>query len=200
MSTDSENPEVTPTDAAVPAVDISVDVAEPDVPVVSGADASLAAGLDIGAQNLDEGEDVAPRVDPVIRGKIDRFGVAWGTGRRKTAVARVRLKDGTGKITINGREFEEYFPILRDQNLILAPLAATELKGKVDIIAQVNGGGPTGQTGAVVLGVARAIQAKFPERHHKLSEGGFLTRDGRMVERKKYGFKKARRSFQFSKR
>jgi small subunit ribosomal protein S9 len=123
-----------------------------------------------------------------------------GTGRRKTAVARVRIQDGSGKLTINERELNEYFPMERDQQMILAPLKATESLGKVDVWVRVVGGGPTGQTGAVVLGVARALQARMPNLHHRLSEGGFLTRDGRMVERKKYGYKKARRSFQFSKR
>ncbi|MBX3436692.1 MAG: 30S ribosomal protein S9 [Planctomycetaceae bacterium] len=123
-----------------------------------------------------------------------------GTGRRKTAVARVRISDGQGGFTINGREFTEYFPLERDQQLIHAPLKATGSLGKVNIWVRVEGGGPTGQTGAVVLGIARALQVKNPSLHEKLSEGGFLTRDGRMVERKKYGRRKARRSFQFSKR
>ena len=143
---------------------------------------------------------VIVRPDPIIRGKIDKQGNAIGTGRRKTSVARVRLIDGDGKITINGREIAEYFPLERDQRMIEDPLKRTDMLGKVNVIVSVNGGGPTGQTGAVVLGVARALQAKNPALHPILSEGGFLTRDGRMVERKKYGFKKARRSFQFSKR
>ncbi|MCA9026135.1 MAG: 30S ribosomal protein S9 [Planctomycetaceae bacterium] len=123
-----------------------------------------------------------------------------GTGRRKTSVARVRISDGNGKLTINGREFTEYFPQERDQKMIQAPLKATGTLGNLDIWVRVNGGGTTGQTGAVLLGIARALQVKNPELHGKLSEGGYLTRDGRMVERKKYGFRKARRSFQFSKR
>ncbi|MCA9075694.1 MAG: 30S ribosomal protein S9 [Planctomycetaceae bacterium] len=136
----------------------------------------------------------------MLRGRVDKFGVAMGTGRRKTAVARVRISDGDGKLTINGREMTEYFPRERDQQLIRGPLKATDTLGKVDIWVRVNGGGTTGQTGAVLLGIARALQVKDPDLHSKLSEGGYLTRDGRMVERKKYGFKKARRSFQFSKR
>jgi small subunit ribosomal protein S9 len=142
----------------------------------------------------------APKVASVIRGKVTSEGVALGTGRRKTSVARVRIQDGSGKLTINGRDLAEYFTLERDQNMILAPLKATGSDGKVDIWVRVNGGGSTGQTGAVVLGIARALQAKDPELHHTLSVDGYLTRDSRMVERKKYGYKKARKSFQFSKR
>jgi small subunit ribosomal protein S9 len=137
---------------------------------------------------------------PVVRGKIDRFGVAMGTGRRKTAVARVRIQRGNGKMTVNNRTLEDYFPVERDRLMIEAPLKTTDSLGKVDIWVRVSGGGPTGQAGAVILGIARALQALNPDLHHALADGGFLTRDGRMVERKKYGFKKARRSFQFSKR
>jgi small subunit ribosomal protein S9 len=162
-------------------------------------DATEPVGLDIGSEAATE---VAPveRPAPTIRGKLDRFGVAMGTGRRKTAVARVRVKDGSGKISVNERELEEFFPLERDRLMIMAPLKATETEGKVDIWVRVDGGGSTGQTGAIVLGIARALQAKNNALHPKLSEGGFLTRDSRMVERKKYGHKKARRSFQFSKR
>ena len=135
-----------------------------------------------------------------IRGKIDKFGVAMGTGRRKTAVARIRIKKGQGRLTINNRPLEEYFQVLRDRLNIEAPLRATEMDGKVDVWIRVNGGGTTGQAGAVVLGIARALEAMDPSLHSRLAEGGYLTRDGRMVERKKYGFKKARKSFQFSKR
>jgi small subunit ribosomal protein S9 len=157
---------------------------------------SLEESLDIGSRS---GAHVERSVG-LVRGKIDKFGVAWGTGRRKTAVARVRVKDGNGTITINGRPLEAYFPSIRDQKAIEAPLRATDMLNKVDITANVDGGGSTGQSGAVVLGIARALQVKNENLHGFLSEGGFLTRDGRMVERKKYGRRKARRSFQFSKR
>ncbi|MBX3443373.1 MAG: 30S ribosomal protein S9 [Planctomyces sp.] len=123
-----------------------------------------------------------------------------GTGRRKTSVARVRIKDGTGRVVINERDLTEYFTLERDQRMVLAPLEATESASTVDVWVRVSGGGPTGQTGATVLGIARALQARNSTFHQRLSEGGFLTRDSRMVERKKYGHKKARRSFQFSKR
>jgi small subunit ribosomal protein S9 len=145
-------------------------------------------------------EEAVPITAAMLRGRVDRFGVAIGTGRRKTAVARVRIRDGKGNISINDRPLEEYFPVERYRHMILAPLRAVGLEGQVDVWARVEGGGLTGQTGALVLGVARAMQARNPQLHHLLSEGGFLTRDGRMVERKKYGFRKARRSFQFSKR
>ncbi len=170
-------------------------------PVAEGATEPVASDeplLDIGSEA--DPVDSGPRTAAVVRGRVDRHGVAMGTGRRKTAVARVRISDGDGKLTVNGREFAEYFPLERDQQMIQAPLQATDALGKVDVWVRVKGGGPTGQTGAVVLGIARALQVKSPELHEKLSEGGYLTRDGRMVERKKYGLRKARRAFQFSKR
>jgi small subunit ribosomal protein S9 len=151
--------------------------------------------LDIGSEAQEY-----ERATPTVRGRVDKTGAALGTGRRKTSVARVRVRDGNGKIVINGRDLAEFFPLERDQQMILAPLKATDSLKSVDVWVRVVGGGPTGQTGAVVLGIARALQARNPESHHQLSDGGFLTRDGRMVERKKYGYKKARRSFQFSKR
>lgn len=166
------------------------------------ADSSVATAeqpqLDIGSA-ADPGSS-APLTAAMMRGRVDRHGVSMGTGRRKTAVARVRISDGDGKISVNGREFADYFPLERDQQMILGPLRATETQGKVNVWVRVKGGGPTGQTGAVLLGIARALQAKDPDLHEKLSDGGYLTRDGRMVERKKYGLRKARRSFQFSKR
>jgi small subunit ribosomal protein S9 len=146
------------------------------------------------------GESAEPKAAPKVRGRIDRFGAAMGTGRRKTSVARVRMQRGSGKITINDRALEDYFRVERNRALVEGPLAATDTLGKFDIWVRAQGGGTTGQVGAVVLGIARALQAMDPGLHARLSEGGFLTRDGRMVERKKYGRKKARRSFQFSKR
>ena len=160
------------------------------------APAEAAGGLDIGSQIAAP----EPRMPHTIRGKIEADGTAVSTGRRKTAVARVRVKKGTGKIVINDRSFEDYFPIERYRLMIEAPLKATGVFGQVDIWVRATGGGVNGQTGAVILGVARAIQALHPEQHGALSDGGFLTRDDRMVERKKYGHRKARRSFQFSKR
>lgn len=169
--------------------------AAPEAPAESAAE-----GLEIGSAATAVAEEVDPDFEPVVRGKIDKFGVAMGTGRRKTAVARVRVKAGKGKLTVNGKELAEFFPVERDQKMILAVLEKTEKTGKVDVWARVSGGGITGQTGAVVLGLARALHVLDPALHTVLSDNGFLTRDSRMVERKKYGFKKARKSFQFSKR
>ncbi|MDG2388935.1 MAG: 30S ribosomal protein S9 [Planctomycetaceae bacterium] len=123
-----------------------------------------------------------------------------GTGRRKTSVARVRVQKGKGKFTINGKELAEFFPVERHRKKILAVLEKTEKTGKVDIWVRVDGGGITGQSGAVILGLARALHVQDASLHSILSHNGFLTRDSRMVERKKFGFKKARKSFQFSKR
>jgi small subunit ribosomal protein S9 len=143
--------------------------------------------------------EVAP-APVIVRGKLDRFGVAWGTGRRKTSVARVRIQAGSGKFIVNDRPMDQYFCVERDQSDVLGPLRATEKLGTVDIHVNVEGGGTTGQAGAIILGIARALEAMNPSLHQTLGENGFLTRDSRMVERKKYGYKKARRSFQFSKR
>jgi len=143
---------------------------------------------------------VEPQAPVIRRGKLDRFGVAMGTGRRKTSVARVRLKAGNGSFVVNGRPMEEFFCIERDQVLVQAPLKAAEKLGQLDVWVRVNGGGTTGQAGAIVLGIARALEAINPALHSALADGGYLTRDSRMVERKKYGHKKSRRSFQFSKR
>jgi len=137
---------------------------------------------------------------PTIRGKIDRFGVAMGTGRRKTSVARVRIKEGNGQFVINGRPMDEYLRIERDRDSVMVPLKAVGKVGQVDVSIRVEGGGTTGQAGAIILGIARALQGMNPAWHHTLADAGLLTRDDRMVERKKYGFKKARKSFQFSKR
>lgn len=125
---------------------------------------------------------------------------ALATGRRKTAVAQVRLVPGTGKIIVNGRPFEEYFPIEFHRQEIIKPLQVTNTLGKFDVIVKVNGGGISGQAGSTKLGIARAL-VEFEESFKPtLKEFGLLTRDPRMVERKKYGQKKARKRFQFSKR
>lgn len=124
----------------------------------------------------------------------------YGTGRRKNAVARVWIKKGNGKITVNGKEFEQYFarPVLR--MIINQPFAVVDRVGNFDINCTVVGGGLSGQAGAVRLGISRALDAYDSAFHKPLRSGGFLTRDSRVVERKKYGHAKARRSFQFSKR
>lgn len=157
----------------------------------------------------------------------------WGTGRRKSSIARVRLREGSGNISVNGREVEDYFTEDRDRGLVYGPLELTEMKNRLDVFVTVKGGGFAGQAGAVCQGIARALKEMFGESEpeeqpqpapaetaegeegaegeateepvvismvKKLRDSGYLTRDGRMKERKKYGKKGARKSFQFSKR
>jgi small subunit ribosomal protein S9 len=121
-------------------------------------------------------------------------------GRRKTSVARVILRSGNGKILVNGRDFEKAFPMLVSREDITKPLDVTETSGKYDIFINVKGGGTTGQAQAIRLGIARALIDTNPDFRQSLKIEGFLTRDPRMVERKKYGQPKARKRFQFSKR
>ncbi len=123
-----------------------------------------------------------------------------GTGRRKTSVARVRIRPGAGKITINGRTLEEYFHNLKQRNAVLAPLEQTGKRKEVDIIVRVEGGGITGQADACKLGIARALKKIDETLTAGLRDTGMLTRDARMKERKKYGLRGARRGTQFSKR
>jgi small subunit ribosomal protein S9 len=124
----------------------------------------------------------------------------WGTGRRKTAVARVRIREGNGAFVVNDKEANEYFPGEDQQAEIRAPLFATQMDGRIDVFVNVQGSGKPSQADAVKLGIARALKEMRPDLDHALRDGGYLTRDPRMVERKKYGHKKARKSFQFSKR
>ncbi len=126
--------------------------------------------------------------------------VPLGTGRRKEAVARVRLVAGTGKISVNGRPFEEYFPTLTLQTIIRQPLRAANVEGRFDVLVTTIGGGISGQAGAVRHGIARALAASDGALRSGLRKEGFLTRDSRMKERKKYGHKRARKGFQYSKR
>ncbi|HWE78627.1 MAG TPA: 30S ribosomal protein S9 [Pseudolabrys sp.] len=137
---------------------------------------------------------------PTYEKKIDAQGRAYATGKRKNAVARVWIKPGSGKITVNTRTVEVFFarPVLR--MLIQQPLVAAGRNGQYDIVCTVSGGGLSGQAGAVRHGLAKALTYFEPELRGALKRGGFLTRDSRVVERKKYGRAKARRSFQFSKR
>lgn len=124
----------------------------------------------------------------------------WGLGRRKTSVARVRIRPGTGKFEVNDKEMDAYFNHERDRGLARQPLEVTDTAKSYDVFVNVAGGGYSGQTGAVVLGLARALVKVNPEFGPKLREAGLLTRDSREVERKKYGQAGARRRFQFSKR
>lgn len=137
-------------------------------------------------------EPVKPRIDAMKR--------AYATGKRKNAVARVWIKPGSGKITVNGREIQVYFarPVLR--MLINQPFVAANRAGQYDVVCTVAGGGLSGQAGALRHGISRALTYYEPDLRPTLKQAGFLTRDARVVERKKYGRAKARRSFQFSKR
>jgi len=138
----------------------------------------------------------APAATPV--GSKPAF--IWGTGRRKTACARVRVAAGSGKIEVNGRSLNDYFSKEQDRKAIFGPLEVTNMGGKMDIFISADGGGATGQAGAIVMGVARALVKYDPSLEAALRDGGFMTRDSRMKERKKYGQRGARRRFQFSKR
>ena len=125
----------------------------------------------------------------------------YGTGRRKSSVARVRVyENGTGAITINGRDIDEYFGLDTLKLVVRQPLVATDMVGKVDIVVTVTGGGVSGQAGAIRHGLSRALVTMNAEYHSTLKAAGFMTRDPRMKERKKYGLKAARRASQFSKR
>jgi small subunit ribosomal protein S9 len=150
---------------------------------------------DLGAV-LDTDEPQAP----VYEQKLDEHGRAYATGKRKNAVARVWIKPGPGRIMVNGKDYAEFFarPVL--QMILQQPLVAAERKDQYDINCTVSGGGLSGQAGAVRHGLSKALTLFEPELRPVLKKGGFLTRDSRVVERKKYGRRKARRSFQFSKR
>ena len=148
-----------------------------------------------------KGATAAPAPEaPVHVQKLDKLGRAYATGKRKNAVARVWIKPGTGKVTVNGRELDAYFarPVLR--MIVQQPLGVAQRDGQYDILVTVAGGGLSGQAGAVRHGLSKALTYYEPGLRAVLKPHGFLTRDSRVVERKKYGKAKARRSFQFSKR
>ena len=146
------------------------------------------------------GGETAAAEAAIVEPKIDELGRAYGTGRRKSATARVWIKPGTGKITVNGKDQEQYFarPVLR--MVIEQPLVEADRRTQFDVICTVKGSGLSGQAGAVRHGIARALVNYEPGLRAVLKPFGFMTRDPRTVERKKYGRAKARRSFQFSKR
>ena len=149
-----------------------------------------------------EGADVAAvtEEDVLPEPKIDELGRAYATGKRKTAVARVWIKPGSGKIIVNKKDHTEYFGRAVLQMIIKQPLIAADRNDQYDVFCTVAGSGPSGQAGAVRHGISKALTYFEPTLRTVLKKGGFLTRDSRVVERKKYGRKKARRSFQFSKR
>jgi small subunit ribosomal protein S9 len=153
-------------------------------------------------QSLDQLSSLKPAAPeaPKYVKKVDKLGRAYATGKRKDAVARVWIKPGAGKVTVNTREVEVYFarPVLR--MMIQQPLVAAARAGQYDVVCTVAGGGLSGQAGAVRHGISKALTYFEPDLRTILKKGGFLTRDSRVVERKKYGRAKARKSFQFSKR
>ncbi len=184
-------PEVVETAPEVPAEAPAPDAPAADAP----ADAAAPADDDQGVSTQ------GPQMEAVLREQqLDKHGRAYATGRRKDAVARVWLKPGSGRIEVNGREQEVYFarPTLR--LVINQPFGITDRAGQYDVIATVKGGGLSGQAGAVLHGIAQALTRYEPALRTTVKRAGFLTRDPRVVERKKYGRAKARRSFQFSKR
>jgi small subunit ribosomal protein S9 len=137
----------------------------------------------------------------MVAGKKDKIsGDSLGTGRRKSSIARVRVRNGNGKITVNRKSLDEYFVNDQDRNAITSTLSAVDHGEKVDVMVRVSGGGMTGQSGAVRMGLARALVSFDESLHETLREGGYLTRDSRMKERKKPGLRGARRGVQFSKR
>jgi small subunit ribosomal protein S9 len=138
--------------------------------------------------------------NPATQPRRDSLGRAYGTGKRKTSVARVWIKPGSGRITVNGKNSAEYFSRPTLQALILQPIVTAGRANEIDVVCTVSGGGLSGQAGALRHGLSRALVAYEPDLRPILKKNGFLTRDPRVVERKKYGRRKARRSFQFSKR
>lgn len=184
--TPTEAPAVTET-PAVPATPEATAAAE----TTEATDAVPEAGVEA---------PPAPAPAPVPPRPARRDGPIWGTGRRKSSVSRVRLAPGTGNITVNGKEYKDFFPTELAQLEVTGPLRVTETLGKFDLFVNVNGGGITGQAGATALGIGRALKEIEPSLEATLREAGFLTRDSRMKERKKYGLRGARRAFQFSKR
>jgi len=144
--------------------------------------------------------NVIPAFNAAAFEQNKKYGYVWGTGRRKTSVARVRVRPGTGVFKVNDRDVSDYFGIERDRRSVELPLEVTETRKHVDVFVNVSGGGTTGQAGAIVLGVARALKSANKEYEGLLRDRGLLTRDARKVERKKYGQPGARRRFQFSKR
>jgi small subunit ribosomal protein S9 len=177
---------------------------EPETPAVEETPAAETATVE--ATDASEAAESAPAPvviqaeTPLREQQLDKYGRAYATGRRKDAVARVWLKPGSGKIEVNGRDQSIYFarPTLR--LVINQPFGVTDRVGQYDVVATVKGGGLSGQAGAVKHGIAQALSRYEPALRTAVKREGFLTRDSRVVERKKYGRAKARRSFQFSKR
>ncbi len=188
-------------EAAAPA---AAETAEAPAPEAAATSAPAREGKEGREDRATDDQGVStqgPQIQAVLREQqLDKYGRAYATGRRKDAVARVWLKPGSGKIEVNGRDQSVYFarPTLR--LVINQPFGLTERAGQYDVVATVKGGGLSGQAGAVLHGIAQALSRYEPALRTTVKRAGFLTRDSRVVERKKYGRAKARRSFQFSKR
>jgi small subunit ribosomal protein S9 len=165
----------------------------------TGADTDFEESYQVDDQGVAYSSESAPSADAPPRPAT--IAPAAATGRRKQAVARVRIMPGTGQWTVNGRPLDEYFPNKLHQQVVSEPFVTTDLVGRFDVIARIHGGGVTGQAGALRLGVARALNAVDVEANRpSLKKAGLLTRDARVIERKKAGLKKARKAPQYSKR
>ena len=175
-------------------------MAEPTVEPEAGAgDEVEETGESLSQYTTETGEAVSTAAKPAARRPVVT-GNALGTGRRKEAIARVRITPGTGQWRINERPLEDFFPNKVHQQLISEPFVTLGAEGQFDVVARITGGGVTGQAGALRLGIARALTLVDPENRATLKRAGFLTRDARVKERKKYGLKKARKAPQYSKR
>ena len=194
----SETPEAP---APAPEATEATETAMPEAAETTVAEASARERRDKDAPDDQGVSTQGPQIQAVLREQqLDKHGRAYATGRRKDAVARVWLKPGSGKIVVNERDQEVYFARPSLRLVINQPFGITERVGQYDVIATVKGGGLSGQAGAVKHGIAQALSRYEPALRTTVKRAGFLTRDSRVVERKKYGRAKARRSFQFSKR
>jgi small subunit ribosomal protein S9 len=155
--------------------------------------------LSVGQAVESTAEEPQPSTKPAKKGP-DKGGFYWGTGRRKSSVARVRIKTGDGKLLVNKKKLDDYFTREQDRKAVLAPLKAVDAEKSFDVFVNAKGGGTSGQAGATSLGIARALKTYDENYIQQLRDGGHLTRDSRMVERKKPGQRGARKRFQFSKR
>jgi len=200
---DEHTEEVTVTTPENEVEAVETDVVDDAVEAVEADDATEVEAVDADAEVTDEtdAEEAEAEVAPVVKHSLNgAHHLAQTVGRRKEAIVRVRLVPGTGKFTLNGKSLEQYFPNKVHQQLIREPLVTTEKPETFDVLATLRGGGTTGQAGALRLAIARALIAIDIEDRPVLKKAGFLTRDPRVKERKKYGLKKARKAPQYSKR
>ncbi len=199
--TEEETPLIDPTVLAAAAEAKSAKAESKDAkakPKKAAKSASKAKSADPKAKKVEKAEK--PKSEPRDKTQPDKSGYIWGTGRRKRSVARVRIRPGKGAILVNKKKVDDYFARHQDRNVVVSPLKATDKVKVFDVFVNVKGGGTTGQAGATMLGIARALKNYDDSLLKVLRDGGYLTRDSRMVERKKPGQRGARRKFQFSKR